>query len=1089
MISFALSVELQTIVNGLSSLDKLSSKLAQIDNIANAINKTFLGMGASLKGAAAGLEPLTVEMGHLAAASKTAFGSMKVPSMTTAISQTERLARSYERIGRANTTLANEPKASRWMSGGMGTFGKVFAAAEVGKFVWDANTSMATQMMQMRMQGTDEKTIKQARDASSFTAHTVAGTTEADAMMLNRKLANVIGNENMSPQLLQTLATDIKAISTYTGESVESATKYLVRGIEARGQLAPGEKFSADAAMKEANAFTRVVIATGGDAEAKDIMHIMQRSSEWNGMIKQNPNEAYGFIGALATNFGPRAGNYLNQVQREFLGGRLALTSGGRTAAMEAGLFNVGKQTALIDPPGPGRKAKVVPQMQDAINIDVSQGIVKGVDSFYGNLKAGRAARGLDTSEIGMKKTLDTMFNTYTAQLISWMESAQGKAQINREIGNTGKALGPEELRKLMDINPGLALESLVDAAKDLSVEMINLTNVVHILRGATEFIRNIADFFKDNQWAGSLVSGSLAVGATLWGLSKVLGKLGLGGPLGGKAGLGGLGCCEPGVGGAANKGAAAAEGAAGGAAANAAKKTLASTITDFLFGSGATGALGESVAAGALSTPMAGAALGGAYTAYQTGSASASDMEKAQALGLHTENVDPATGLPSSYGDKNRQGIQHDELEKMYSAFANPDLSTSDLMPLDTGRSVSPAQTAPTSAPSEKSQRKILQTGPFVPKTVYQVPGGPEIYDNRWQSPAVPGMTPLPNGAVPLPMQGSAGLSPLPANAISLTQQGSGVKPNDMVINDLYAKSIILDKSFGAGGGSGGGSYGGDIIKANYPGASDGSSPTGDSSVGGPPSIASTGGSPQTAYPPSVPGAEPDSAKAMGFNPAQWDATKSAIAKIEHARYDQMGGSNNRFAGKYQMGGDEIAETARHLHIPTPSRNEFLHNPQMQEQFMAQYTKDHYDYLMKNPKFAAMSKEKQAEVLAYAHNQGAGGANKYLNTGMVGHDANGTAGTAYSNAVDGMWPSQTAVAPPPPDTSSMRERPVNRGVSDVPNQQLNLTHHSHHYMDGDEISTHIIRTAFDFSPAASSGITSFDYRAGAIAPGMSVRA
>ncbi len=103
------------------------------------------------------------------------------------------------------------------------------------------------------------------------------------------------------------------------------------------------------------------------------------------------------------------------------------------------------------------------------------------------------------------------------------------------------------------------------------------------------------------------------------------------------------------------------------------------------------------------------------------------------------------------------------------------------------------------------------------------------------------------------------------------------------------------------------------------------------------------------------------------------------------------MGGSSGRFAGKYQMGADEIKETAARLGVQAPTREQFLKDPSMQEKFFENYTLDHHNWLMAhNAKYAAMSPEDKAAALAYAHNQGAGGASKWIDTGarMAGRDA-----------------------------------------------------------------------------------------------------
>jgi hypothetical protein len=132
------------------------------------------------------------------------------------------------------------------------------------------------------------------------------------------------------------------------------------------------------------------------------------------------------------------------------------------------------------------------------------------------------------------------------------------------------------------------------------------------------------------------------------------------------------------------------------------------------------------------------------------------------------------------------------------------------------------------------------------------------------------------------------------------------------------------------------------------------------------------------------------------GFSAEQYGAFKEGLTDIEGKRYDRMGGAGGRFAGRYQMGPAEITETAARLGVPRPSTAEFLADPAMQERFFENYTLDHYNQLMRNPKFAAMSKPQQLQMLGYAHNQGVGGANRYLNTGAAGTDAWGTSGTAY---------------------------------------------------------------------------------------------
>ena len=54
----------------------------------------------------------------------------------------------------------------------------------------------------------------------------------------------------------------------------------------------------------------------------------------------------------------------------------------------------------------------------------------------------------------------------------------------------------------------------------------------------------------------------------------------------------------------------------------------------------------------------------------------------------------------------------------------------------------------------------------------------------------------------------------------------------------------------------------------------------------------------------------------------------------------------------------------------------------------------------MGQKKFRSADKLTRMAIVGYAHNQGAGGASKWLRTGVVGRDAFNTAGTHYYNAL-----------------------------------------------------------------------------------------
>jgi hypothetical protein len=138
------------------------------------------------------------------------------------------------------------------------------------------------------------------------------------------------------------------------------------------------------------------------------------------------------------------------------------------------------------------------------------------------------------------------------------------------------------------------------------------------------------------------------------------------------------------------------------------------------------------------------------------------------------------------------------------------------------------------------------------------------------------------------------------------------------------------------------------------------------------------------------------------GITKGAWNVTRNAIAGIEsRGVYNITGGSSGRFSGKYQFGADEIAETARALGEPVPTRGQFLHNRAMQERYMERYTQDHDRWLMEHSaKYRGLSGPQKLAVLGYAHQQGVAGAARWLETGEAGRDAFGTPGTVYSGAI-----------------------------------------------------------------------------------------
>lgn len=169
------------------------------------------------------------------------------------------------------------------------------------------------------------------------------------------------------------------------------------------------------------------------------------------------------------------------------------------------------------------------------------------------------------------------------------------------------------------------------------------------------------------------------------------------------------------------------------------------------------------------------------------------------------------------------------------------------------------------------------------------------------------------------------------------------------------------------------------------------------------------------------------------------------AVAGIESGgRYDLMGGANGAYAGKYQLSRDAISDAAKWLHEKAPTTSQFLNDPEMQERYFQAFTDQNRAALNRDPLFARLSEAKQYAVLGYAHNQGAGGARRWLDGGEVGHDAFGTAGTKYSDAV-------LAALNPPSSAAS-------QNTSNTTNNNIDIHVTAHGNADGEQIAQEIHR-------------------------------
>jgi hypothetical protein len=139
-----------------------------------------------------------------------------------------------------------------------------------------------------------------------------------------------------------------------------------------------------------------------------------------------------------------------------------------------------------------------------------------------------------------------------------------------------------------------------------------------------------------------------------------------------------------------------------------------------------------------------------------------------------------------------------------------------------------------------------------------------------------------------------------------------------------------------------------------------------------------------------------------LNFDGSAWTKYLDAVGHIESGnRYNIMGGANGHYAGRFQLGADALKDASRIIGYDVTDRKALLANPVKQDEAMAAYTKaNHQTLLSKSDKYKSLPPNEQLAILGYAHNQGAGGAVEYLETGQTGSDAFGTKGSRYVSAV-----------------------------------------------------------------------------------------
>jgi len=147
------------------------------------------------------------------------------------------------------------------------------------------------------------------------------------------------------------------------------------------------------------------------------------------------------------------------------------------------------------------------------------------------------------------------------------------------------------------------------------------------------------------------------------------------------------------------------------------------------------------------------------------------------------------------------------------------------------------------------------------------------------------------------------------------------------------------------------------------------------------------------------------------------FEKIKEPIAQIEsRSRYNILGGFNNAYDGKYQLG--EVAkDTIKNRKVDgvdvftaeekdklnhSTGRADFRADSALQEKaFKELVNANHFTLTRYSNKYRNASIEEKLAILGYTHNQGNENTLHYLWTGVVGEDANGTKGTKYSDAIE----------------------------------------------------------------------------------------
>ena len=147
-----------------------------------------------------------------------------------------------------------------------------------------------------------------------------------------------------------------------------------------------------------------------------------------------------------------------------------------------------------------------------------------------------------------------------------------------------------------------------------------------------------------------------------------------------------------------------------------------------------------------------------------------------------------------------------------------------------------------------------------------------------------------------------------------------------------------------------------------------------------------------------------------IGSNAEQWDIFRNSVALIESGGdYGISGGSGMHYDGRYQMGAAAKKDGARYAGLDYPGHSDdpdaqvrasYRADKELQEAIFTGFTLANHTYLMGNKTYKDSSIERKLQILGYAHNQGMGGAENWITTGVVGKDGFGTKGTKYTDLI-----------------------------------------------------------------------------------------